>query len=153
MKIIEVIDKEEKSKITDQILHQLPDWFGVEESVVTYIEEVKNYDFYVCLYHEKTVGFITLKYHNAYTAEIAVMGILAEYHRLGIGRKLVETCLKKLKEQHYHFLTVKTLDASRESESYRKTREFYKSLGFIPLEVFKTLWTEANPCLFLCREV
>ncbi|MGL5652253.1 MAG: hypothetical protein ACRDDE_10875 [Paraclostridium sp.] len=40
---IEVGDSELKSNITDFILRQLPDWFGIEESIVEYVEGVKRY--------------------------------------------------------------------------------------------------------------
>jgi hypothetical protein len=51
------------------------------------------------------------------------------------------------------FLTVKTLDESRESKSYEKTRKFYLSVGFLPLEVFPLLWDENNPCLFMAKSI
>lgn len=41
---------------------------------------------------EKPIGFVALKVHNPYTAEICVMGVLKEYHRGGIGRQLVSHC-------------------------------------------------------------
>ena len=45
------------------------------------------------------------------------------------------------------------LDESRESKSYEKTRLFYLAMGFKPLEVFKTLWDEDNPCLFMVKHI
>jgi hypothetical protein len=53
----------------------------------------------------------------------------------------------------YSYLTVKTLDASAEYEPYEQTRAFYKKMGFVPLEVFKTLWNKENPCLFLVKKL
>ena len=89
--------------------------------------------------------------HTPYASEICVMGILKQYHRLGIGRKLVETCEAFCHENNTEYLTVKTLDGSRESQSYAKTRQFYMSMGFRPLEVFPLHWDAANPCLFLAK--
>jgi hypothetical protein len=51
------------------------------------------------------------------------------------------------------FLTVKTLDESRASKSYEKTRLFYLSVGFKPLEVFPLLWDKDNPCLFMAKSI
>ena len=51
----------------------------------------------------------------------------------------------------YLYLTVKTLDSSAQYEPYERTRAFYKSMGFLPLEVFTTFWNEENPCLFMAK--
>ncbi|MFA6119201.1 MAG: hypothetical protein WCT85_06020 [Parachlamydiales bacterium] len=48
-------------------------------------------------------------------------------------------------------MTVKTLSPSADDENYAKTRAFYLSMGFYPLEEFKTLWDENNPCLFMIK--
>ncbi|MDR2899382.1 MAG: GNAT family N-acetyltransferase [Clostridiales bacterium] len=107
--------------------------------------------FYTELDDERAVGFVAVKMHNIYTAEIYVMGVLENYHRQGIGRKLVEQAGKYCRENHMEFLTVKTVDEANPHEGYRKTREFYKSAGFKPLEVFPLLWGKDNPCLFLVK--
>lgn len=50
-------------------------------------------------------------------------------------------------------LSVKTLSESRPDEEYDRTRQFYLGIGFIPIEEFKTLWGEHNPCLLLIKEI
>jgi len=99
------------------------------------------------------VGFLTLTLHNKFTAEIHVMGVNREFHRKGVGKDLVTYAESYLKERGFKFLTVKTLSPSRECLEYEKTRKFYIALGFIPLEEFKTLWGEDNPCLFLAKPI
>ena len=47
----------------------------------------------------------------------------------------------------------KTISEERDCESYAMTRQFYLALGFIPLEVFATLWDESNPCLLLVKSL
>ena len=81
------------------------------------------------------------------------MGVLQEYHRRGVGKLLINVCEKYCIDNKIEFLTVKTLDASRESESYKKTRLFYQNIGFKPLEVFPLLWDENNPCLFMAKYI
>jgi len=49
------------------------------------------------------------------------------------------------------YLTVKTLDESREDEGYARTRRFYYAMGFQPLEVFPMLWDADNPCLCMLK--
>jgi ribosomal protein S18 acetylase RimI-like enzyme len=81
------------------------------------------------------------------------MGILPEFHRRGIGRRLVTRFEEILLADGVRWLQVKTLSPSRENEEYRRTREFYVRLGFEPLEEFKTLWGEANPCLQMVKRL
>jgi ribosomal protein S18 acetylase RimI-like enzyme len=149
----EICNSDEKSMICNDILRDLPSWFGVEDSIVDYVMQVKLMPFYAVFDNDNPVGFVAIKVHNNYTAEICVMGVLKEYHRHGIGKQLVHACVEYCLSNSIEFLTVKTLDESRECESYRKTRLFYQSLGFKPLEVFPLLWDEDNPCLFMVKLV
>ena len=151
VEIREIFDPNDKSGICNAILRALPSWFGIEPAIVDYSEKVKNMPFYVAYDKNKPIGFVAIKVHNPYTAEVCVMGILKEYHRQGIGKKLIEQCEAYCKKNMIEFLTVKTLDESAESESYDKTRLFYQSVGFRPLEVFPLLWDKDNPCLFLAK--
>jgi len=151
--IKEVINPDEKSAICDAILRALPSWFEIEESIVDYARQVKVMPFYAAYSDEGAVGFVALKIHNQYTAEVCVMGVLQEYHRQGVGKLLLERCDVYCKDNNIEYLTVKTLDESRESNSYRGTRLFYQSMGFRPLEVFPLFWDEDNPCLFMARYI
>ena len=153
MNIKEIHIPEEKSVICSDILRALPSWFGVEASIADYVNQVKLMPLFAAVDGNKTIGFAAVKIHNAFTGEIYVMGILQEYHRQGIGRMLINSCEYYCKEHKFEFLTVKTLDKSRESKSYEKTRLFYLSLGFKPLEVFPLLWDENNPCLFMAKHI
>ncbi len=73
------------------------------------------------------------------------MGVLKEYHRMGIGRSLFEMAKKEAKQQGYSFIQVKTVQMGRYG-IYGDTNRFYLSPGFKELEVFPTLWDECNPC-------
>jgi ribosomal protein S18 acetylase RimI-like enzyme len=57
------------------------------------------------------------------------MGVLKEYHGQGIGRRLIDICVEHCEKNKIEFLTVKTVDESRESKSYEKTRLFYQAMG------------------------
>jgi len=80
-----------------------------------------------------------------------VMGIRPEFHRRGIGRRLIGRAEAYLKQNAVEFLYVKTLGPSRQSEAYERTRAFYTALGFRPLEEFKNLWSSENPCLIMVK--
>ena len=62
------------------------------------------------------------------------MGILKEYHRMGIGSELMERAEEYCQQKGLVYLTVKTLDGSVDFEPYERTRRFYEKMGFIPLE-------------------
>jgi hypothetical protein len=49
-------------------------------------------------------------------------------------------------------LQVKTLGPSKPNEYYARTRAFYESMGFVPLEEFENIWP-GNPCLILVNQV
>ena len=149
----EIHDSEGKSSVCDYVLRALPNWFGVEASIVDYVEQVKGLPFIAAYDGDNAIGFIATKAHTPFASEICVMGILSEYHRHGIGRSLVLMCERQCRENNQDFLTVKTLAESRESKSYEKTRLFYLSLGFKPVEVFPTLWDEDNPCLVMIKSI
>lgn len=153
MDIREILAESEKSAICDKILNALPDWFGIPESILDYISGVKNKPFYVVFDGDNAVGFVSIKVHNHCTAEIYVMGILENHHRKGIGRKIVQICENYCRKNDMEFLTVKTLDEKNPDEYYRRTRLFYESMGFKPLEVFPLFWDECNPCLFLAKYI
>jgi len=153
IEIKEVFVPEEKSAICNSVLRALPNWFGVEASIVDYVKKVRTMPFYTAFDDAEPVGFVAIKAHNPYTSEIYVMGVLKEYHRKGIGKKLVALCEQSCRDSSVEFLTVKTLDESRESKSYEKTRLFYLSIGFRPLEVFPLFWDEDNPCLFMAKHI
>lgn len=73
------------------------------------------------------------------------MGVKKEYHRIGIGRKLFENAREIARKAGFSFIQVKTVKMGTYAD-YDKTNLFYLSLGFKELEVFPTLWDEANPC-------
>ena len=93
----------------------------------------------------KYVGFLTLKQTGNATVELAVMGVLKEYHRKGIGRQMFELARDTARLQGYSFMQVKTV-AMGKYPDYDKTNLFYISCGFMEFEVFPDLWDEDNPC-------
>lgn len=146
-----VIETSEKEKIVRKILQALPEWFGIKEATEEYIKTSKNLPLFAVYHEGQPVGFIVLRLHNPYTAEIYVMGILKEFQRKGLGKVLIDEAKAFCQKNRMEILTVKTLDASREDRAYDQTRRFYESVGFKPLEVFPTLWDESNPCLFMAK--
>lgn len=122
MKVIEITDDLEKMKLTRYILEALPEWFGIPEAREEYIRDSAGKSFF-CAYNEaEPVGFLYLKQTGKDTVELAVMGVLKEYHRNGIGRALFETAKKVACEKGYSFIQVKTVQMGK-YEDYDKTNE------------------------------
>lgn len=136
---------EERQRIARRVLEALPDWFGIPEARESYIRESEEQFFFAAFSKEEPVGFLCLKETGKATVELAVMGVLKEYHRMGIGRALFLAAKKYALEKGYSFLQVKTVQMGR-YEDYDRTNLFYVSLGFQEFEVFPTLWDEWNPC-------
>lgn len=143
-----------KSEICETVLRSLPGYFGIEEAVEDYIEGVRDKYFLSVDVGDIPVGFVSLKDHNEFTSELYVMGLVEELHGRGIGKRLIENVEGYLSEQGREYLTVKTLGPSREDDKpYDRTRCFYRAVGFTPLEEFKELWDEGNPCLFMVKSL
>ena len=145
MDILEVSNDLEKKRITRYILEALPEWFGLPESREEYIQDSVGNRFFCAYIDKQPVGFLYLKQTGKDTVELAVMGVLKEYHRNGIGKLLFEYARKAISQQGYSFIQVKTVQMGK-YETYDKTNQFYIALGFKEFEIFPTLWDEWNPC-------
>ena len=145
MNIKQIIDKSAKQRIVRKVLEALPEWFGIPEAREEYIKESAEQMCIVADKEDEIVGFICLKETGKDTVELAVLGILKEYHRQGIGRNLFQHAKQIACQQGYSFMQVKTVQMGKYPE-YDMTNKFYISLGFKEFEIFPTLWDECNPC-------
>lgn len=127
------------------MLEALPGWFGIPEAREEYIEDSVGKPFYCARKNEKNIGFLYLKETGKDTVELAVIGVLKEYHHNGIGKVLFEYAKKEIQEKGYSFIQVKTVQMGK-YETYDETNRFYLALGFKEFEVFPTLWDKWNPC-------
>ncbi len=143
--VSKVTESKRKQEIARSILEALQDWFAMKESREEYIANSAEQLFFAYMEGDKAAGFLTLKETGKDTVELAVMGVLKEYHRKGIGSRLFHAAKACAKEQGYSFVQVKTVQMGY-YEDYDHTNRFYRSVGFKEFEVFPTLWDEANPC-------
>lgn len=151
--IVKLLNNQEKQSITNSILRDLPEWFGIEEALVEYIKGVKSTDFYVAYDTNNPIGFISIKHNNSYTSEVYVIGVKRDYHNGGVGKRLLEIAQKELVKNEVKFLMVKTLGESHPDKHYKNTREFYNKSGFYPLEEINEIWGEENPCLIMVKSL
>ena len=145
MRIQMLDDRQEKQRVARVILEALPEWFGIPEARENYIRESADEIMLVSSEGGEPDGFLCLKETGRDTLELAVMGVLKEYHWQGVGTALVQAAKRIARERGYSFLQVKTVQMGRYPE-YDATNRFYLSLGFKEFEVFPTLWDEWNPC-------
>ena len=145
MIIAEIKNLDETRTIARTVLEALPEWFEVKESREVYIRDCADWTFLAAKDDDRITGFLCLKKTGNATVELAVMGVMKEYHRKGIGRKLVEKAKESAKAEGYEFMQVKTVRMGV-YDDYDRTNLFYISCGFRELEVFPLLWDKANPC-------
>ena len=145
IQVREVEQDGEKKKIARMILEALPDWFGVPEAREGYILGSEGKLFFAAYREQAPVGFLYLKETGKETVELAVMGVLREYHRRGAGRALFLAARDRAVKAGYEFMQVKTVRPGM-YEDYDRTNRFYRSLGFREFEVIPVLWGEENPC-------
>lgn len=145
MKIRQIMNKAEKEQIAALVLSDLPDWFGMPEYTRNYITQSSGMPFWAGFHSDQPVGFVALKETSPDSAEVYVMGILKQYHRIGIGRQLYEALEQYAQAHGYTFLQVKTVRMGH-YEEYDRTNRFYLAMGFRELECFPALWDSWNPC-------
>jgi ribosomal protein S18 acetylase RimI-like enzyme len=142
-----------KADLGREVLDDLPEWFGIPDAKAAYVAASSDMPMLGCYSGHEPTGFLSLKRHTAFAAEIYVMGVKRRFHRRGIGRALVDAALKYGGREGVRFLTVKTLAPSHPDPHYAATRKFYEAAGFLPVEVFPTLWGSSNPCLLMVRSL
>ena len=135
------------------VLDDLPEWFGVASARDAYARAAADLPSFSAHDGPEPVGFASVKIHTAFAAEMHVLGVRRRWHGRGAGRALVEAARSFAASEGLRFLTVKTLAPSRPDPNYAATRLFYERMGFVPVEIFPTLWSAANPCLLMIRAV
>jgi XTP/dITP diphosphohydrolase len=144
-------DSNAKERICREVLESLPDWFGIPEAIDQFCREVRPLRMWVARSGDEAAGFATVQQHFPVTAELHLIAIRADHHRAGLGEDLLAAVETHLKKKATRILTVKTLAPSAGDRLYARTHRFYAAQGFVPLEIFPTLWNEENPCLLMAK--
>lgn len=142
-----------KGAACENVLRALPDWFGIESSLLDYVRAVERMPMWTAERDGEVVGFLALELKNEWVAEIHVMGVRREHHGQGVGTRLVEAAEESLRARGAEFLVVKTLGPSHKDAGYARTRDFYLARGFRPVEEFQGVWSPGNPCLVMIKRV
>ena len=138
----------------ERILRSLPDWFGIEASLVQYAKDAAGLPTFFCRRGEQVVGFLTIRKHNSFSAEVHVIAISPELHRCGIGKAMLDRVEHWLRSDGTEISESRRSASPRPDADYEETRRFYLAVGFRPLEEFPTLWGgERTPCLQLVKRL
>jgi GNAT superfamily N-acetyltransferase len=119
--------------------------------LLEYAQDAERYSTLVAIYDGGVVAFITLHEHFPSTWEVHCIAVEAQYRNQGVGRMLQAAAESWLIEKGVRLLQVKTLAPSFASAEYAETREFYRTAGYIPVEVFPELWEVGLPVLQLVK--
>lgn len=147
----QVTRDQDKSRLCQETLATLPDWFGIPESTAAYVRDVASRTVHAILWQDTEAGFISLQGSSTLAEEIHVIGLKPEYHRRGLGSLALRYLAAEARLKGLRYWCVKTLAESAHSPEYDRTRAFYSKNGFDPLLVEPTLWDAANPCLIMVR--
>ena len=147
--IVEIEDA--RDRVCRVILDALPDWFGIPEAVDNYVLDAATMTMLACHRDGQNVGMVVLNRTTDATLDIHIIGVLTPYHGQGIGTALVDAAATRARAGGASLLSVKTLGASHPDPCYERTRRFYLSVGFLPVEEFKDLWGPDLPCLLMVR--
>lgn len=137
----------------ERLVRMLPGWFGIEAAILDYVAQARRLPTYLAWpggEGESPVGVLLARRHFPGAAEIHLMAVDPGWHRRGIGRALVAALEADLIADGVKFLQVKTLGPASPDPGYGRTRQFYASVGFQPLEENTELWP-GNPCLIMIK--
>ena len=149
--IEEVMNEAQKMAVVAEVLHDLPEWFGIPESTQAYIEGSKDLQVWAAYQEGDLLRFVSLSYSSEDCAEIDCLGVKKAYQGRGIGSQLL-AAFESEARKNVDYLQVKTV-AEGSNKDYDRTNVFYHSLGFKKLEIFPQLWGPQNPCQILIKKM
>jgi GNAT superfamily N-acetyltransferase len=135
----------------EQLLRGLPEWFGMDEANRAYVESARHLPSTAAVVDGEVVGVCLVRRHNPVAAEIDLLAVRRDIHRLGIGRRILDRVVGDARAEGVKLLQVKTYGPSGGSVEYERTRAFYEAVGFLPLEERTDIWGPGNPCLILVK--
>ena len=141
---------EASAEDVERILRALPDWFGIESALVDYVEDARSHPVIGARVDQRVVGILVQHETSDVASEVHLLAVEPGLHRRGVGRALIAAAEDRLTGTAVRLLHVKTLGASDPDVHYARTRAFYESVGFLPLEEFADFWP-GNPCLIMVK--
>jgi GNAT superfamily N-acetyltransferase len=146
---VRIIEGQDPTAV-ERLLRGLPEWFGIESSIVEYVEAAGRLPGLLAEEDGQVIGALVTERHFPTAEELHLMAVARERHRQGVGRALVEHAEERARDDGVTIMSVKTLGPSHPDEGYRRTRLFYQACGYQPVEEIHDLWP-GNPCLIMVK--
>jgi ribosomal protein S18 acetylase RimI-like enzyme len=118
-----------------EVAKSLPEWF-TPKAIRKMEKDFVNHLGLVATHEDRVIGFLTHTV-NQHSAEITWMGILPEFQRKGIWKKLLDMLEDELRESGIRKIEVITLHDSVDYPPYEITRNFYRKHGFKNFRILK----------------
>ncbi len=134
------------------ILRDLPEWFGIEDAITSYVEHAGQQPSYLATQGEQVVGVVLVARHFSASAEVSLMAVAPTHHRQGIGTQLLGFVEEHLRADGVKYLQVHTVGPSYDDAAYAQTRQFYVACGFAPLQEFVALEWD-GPTLVMVKAI
>lgn len=118
------------------ILESLPAWFGDPASITGYVRDAGDEQLTSLMVDDGSIvrGVALLRRHFPESAELHLIAVAPQVHRTGAGTAVLAAAEELLLRDGCRTLTVHTVGPSFPSPGYEKTRHFYTTNGFVPLE-------------------
>jgi GNAT superfamily N-acetyltransferase len=135
------------------VLRSLPQWFGIEESLQEYVADTGTKPTFATESGGRVTAFLSLQEHFPESWEVHCIAVHADFRGKGQGSHLLAHAEQWLRGRGAKFLQIKTIAATKEDPYYAESRAFYLAKGYVPVEVFTTLWQPWNPALQLIKSL
>lgn len=134
-----------------RLLADVPEWFGLPDANAEYVEASRVMETWTVRdAHGEVIGVTLVDRHFPHVAEVHLMVVTRAAHGQGVGTAMLMAIEDDARGRGVRLLEVKTLGPSDPDPGYARTRRFYETRGFLPLEE-TDLWGEGTPCLFMVK--
>lgn len=136
-----------------RILEALPAWFGVPRSFEDCVAASDRLPTAIASVGNDDVGILTWLMHTPLVAEVYVLGVVPDFHHQDVDRLLLGHVESSVAKHGVNILQVKTLTPRSPGDGYERTRSFYLSCGFRPVERALDIRGLKNPALVMFKPV
>lgn len=135
----------------ERLLATVPEWFGRPDSNAEYIDAARSMETWTVRDgNDRVIGVTLVSHHFPKSSEIHFTVVDRSVHGRGVGSAMIRAIADDLRRRGIDLLMVKTLGPSKPDPNYARTRHFYETMGFVPLEE-TDLWGADTPCLIMVK--
>ncbi|MGG7510022.1 GNAT family N-acetyltransferase [Plantibacter sp. YIM 135249] len=116
----------------ERILRSLPAWFGIEESLLEYVESARTQESYLVLAGDVVVGVGLVVRRFPESAEIELLAVHADHRGRGAGRVLIEAIVEAVTRDGIQLLSVHTVGPSYRTRPTRRPEPSTAGSGSCP---------------------